>query len=280
MSWPPVILRIITPLFFVLPGIAAIKLYPHLEKPDQAYLVLVKSLIPTGLKGLVLAGMAAALMATVSTVLNATSTMLTIDLYKKARPAAGDREQVVVGMISGVVVLIISVLIAFIYITQKDSLFVLIQTVFFYIAPPFAVVFLLGLIWPRANGTAAVVTIISGFLFLLLLQKGVPLAGIPPLWDSIPWLTPYKKAYQHTALLTWIFSMTVMIITSLAHVATAAGASRRNYLEPQLPLAATRGEAEIQRLERFPHLVAAVRPFRALDLWLLRVVQLFPRDEK
>ena len=75
-------LRIITPLFFVLPGIAAIKLFPHLEKPDQAYLMLVKTLIPTGLKGLVLAGMAAALMATVSTVLNSTSTLLTIDMYK------------------------------------------------------------------------------------------------------------------------------------------------------------------------------------------------------
>lgn len=208
-------LRIITPLFFVLPGIAAIKLFPNLDKPDQAYLMLVKSLIPTGLKGLVLAGMAAALMATVSTVLNATSTLLTIDLYKKLRPAAGDREQVLAGMISGVIVLAVSVVIAFVYIEKRDSLFVLVQQVFFYIAPPFAVVFLLGLIWPRANGTAAVVTIISGFLFLLLLQKGIPPAGVRPLWDSISWLTPYKQAYQHTALITWIFSMTVMIVTSL-----------------------------------------------------------------
>ncbi|HEX4412367.1 MAG TPA: sodium/solute symporter [Lacipirellulaceae bacterium] len=209
-------LRIITPLFFVLPGIAAIKLFPGLEKPDQAYLMLVKSLIPAGLKGLVLAGMAAALMATVSTVLNATSTLLTIDLYKKLRPGASDREQVLAGMISGVIVLTISVLIAFVYIEKHDSLFVLVQQVFFYIAPPFAVVFLLGLLWPRANGTAAVATIISGFLFLLLLQKGLPFANVRPLWDSISWLTPYKRAYQHSALLTWMFSMTVMVVTSLA----------------------------------------------------------------
>ncbi len=81
--------------------------------------MLVKSLIPTGLKGLVLAGMAAALMATVSTVLNATSTLLTIDLYKKLRPRASDHEQVVVGMITGIVVLTISVLIAFVYIEHE-----------------------------------------------------------------------------------------------------------------------------------------------------------------
>ncbi len=109
-------LRIITPLFFVVPGIAAVKLFPTLERSDHAYLMLVKTLIPTGLKGLILAGMAAALMSTVSTVLNSTSTLLTIDIYKKLlRPNASDREQVVFGMATGVAVLILSIYIAFSY---------------------------------------------------------------------------------------------------------------------------------------------------------------------
>jgi SSS family solute:Na+ symporter len=187
-------------------------------------LMLVKTLIPTGLKGLILAGMAAALMSTVSTVLNSTSTLLTIDIYKKVlRPKASDREQVLFGMATGVVVLIISIYIAFLYIKRPESLFVLVQQVFFYIAPPFAVVFLLGLLWRRANGTAAVVTIVSGFCFLWLLQNGISL-HIPnvanfdfllPLWDSITWITPYKKAYQHSALISWIFCMIVMVVTSL-----------------------------------------------------------------
>jgi SSS family solute:Na+ symporter len=216
-------LRIITPLFFVVPGIAAVKLFPHLQKPDHAYLMLVKTLIPTGLKGLILAGMAAALMSTVSTVLNSTSTLLTIDIYKKLlRPKASDREQVVFGMVTGVVVLIISIYIAFLYIERPESLFVLVQQVFFYIAPPFAVVFLLGLLWRRANGTAAVVTIVSGFCFLWLLQNGISVRfphafaiNILPLWDAFTWLTPYKKAYQHSALISWIFCMIVMVVTSL-----------------------------------------------------------------
>ena len=209
-------LRILTPLFFVVPGIAAVKLFPNLEKPDHAYLMLVKTLIPTGLKGLVLAGMAAALMSTVSSVLNSTSTLLTMDLYKKVlRPGASDREQVVFGMVSGVVVLIASIFIAFLYIERPETLFQLVQRILFYIAPPFAVVFLLGLLWRRANATAAVVTIISGFLFLLLLQKGIPPVHVPPLWDAIEWLTPYKRAYYHSALVTWIFCMIVMIVTSL-----------------------------------------------------------------
>ncbi len=216
-------LRILTPLFFAIPGIAAIKLFPNLERPDHAYLMLVKTLIPTGLKGLVIAGMASALMATVSSVLNSTSTLLTIDIYKKVlRPKASDREQVLFGMIAGVVVLIISVFIAFAYIQSREALFRQIQRVFFYIAPPFAVVFLLGLLWRRANAIAAVTTIISGSFFLWLLQKGISISiphvvsiDLPPLWDAIPWLTPYKRAYQHSALLSWIFCMIVMVVTSL-----------------------------------------------------------------
>jgi SSS family solute:Na+ symporter len=221
-------LRILTPLFFVIPGIAAAKLYPHLQRPDHAYLMLVKDLIPTGLKGLVLAGMAAALMSTVSTVLNSTSALLTIDLYKKLiRPQASDREQVVFGMISAFIVLIVSIVIAFYYIQSHEALFRIVQRVFFYVAPPFAVVFLLGFIWRRANGSAAVVTIVSGFAFLFLLQEGIPIRTpsalrnlfgdgvIPPLWDSIDALGPYKRAYQHSALLTWIFCMIVMVVTSL-----------------------------------------------------------------
>jgi SSS family solute:Na+ symporter len=185
--------------------------------------MLVKTLIPTGLKGLVLAGMAAALMSTVSTVLNSTSALLTMDLYKNLiRPSASDREQVVCGMITGVAVLAASIGISFMYIESPEVLFRLVQRIFFYIAPPFAVVFLLGLLWRRANATAAVATIISGFVFLLLLEKGIYLSfpnvftvDVPPLWDAVAWLTPYRMAYQHSALLSWLFCMVVMIVTSL-----------------------------------------------------------------
>src|SRR4029079_5498663 len=97
-----------------------------------------------------------------------------------------------------------------------------IQRVFFYIAPPFAVVFLLGLLWRRANAIAAVTTIVSGTVFLLLLQRGISLSipsafdiNLPPLWDAIPWITPYKQAYQHSALVSWIFCMFVMVSVSL-----------------------------------------------------------------
>ena len=95
------------------PGIVAFKMFPNLPKPDQAYLVLVQQLIPTGLKGLLLAGMGAALMSTVSTVLNSASTLVTIDLYKRAiHPNVTEAQQVRIGRWSGVVILLASIWVA------------------------------------------------------------------------------------------------------------------------------------------------------------------------
>jgi SSS family solute:Na+ symporter len=200
-------LRVLTPFFFVLPGIIAFKLYPDLPKRDMAYLVLVRELIPTGLRGLILAGMAAALMSNVSSVLNSASTLATMDLFAKlVRPQATEKELVRVGRISGVVILIVSMLVAYYYSTQPESLYEQLQAVFFFIAPPFAVVFTVGLLWRRATAPAAVWTIGLGFAFTAFLVFYA--------FRQVPWLQPYRT-YQHPALVAWVFCMLVMIVASL-----------------------------------------------------------------
>src|SRR5689334_11774269 len=126
-------LHVILPFFFIVPGIIALKMFPALPHPDQAYLVLVKELIPAGLKGLLLAGMAAALMGHVATVLNSASTILTIDVYKKLlNRDASEKLQVRFGRWSGAAVLLASIWIAIGFTRQPDTtLFEKIQTVFF-----------------------------------------------------------------------------------------------------------------------------------------------------
>jgi solute:Na+ symporter, SSS family len=202
-------LHIITPFFFVVPGLLAYKLLPGLDRPDHAYLALVKALVPTGLKGLILAGLAAALMSTVSAVLNSTSTILTLDIYKKLiRPESTDRQNVLVGRITTTLALLASVGVAFYFASQKsETLFVLVQNIFFYIAPPFAVVFLTGLLWKRANAQGAMATIVLGFAFTWLLDK--------VLFKKVPFLIPFGQAYQHRAIIAWGFCMSVMIVVSL-----------------------------------------------------------------
>ena len=201
-------LHVIMPFFFIVPGIVAFKMFPNLEKPDQAYLMLVQQLIPSGLKGLLLAGMAAALMSTVSTVLNSASTLVTMDIYKRAiNPEVSEEQQVRIGRWSGVIILIASIWVAISFTNDTvKPLFEKVQDVFFYIAPPFAVVFALGLLWRRANATGAVATIISGFAFTWLLQE--------VLFVRIPFLRDYNT-YNHRALGAWLFCMLVMITVSL-----------------------------------------------------------------
>src|SRR4029077_18221391 len=96
--------------------------------------------------------------------------------------------------------------IAFLYAASTTPLFVKVQNLFFYIAPPFAVVFTTGILWRRANATAAVTTIVSGFLFTWLLDAW--------LFPNVAVLSPYNT-YLHRALLAWIFCMAVMIVVSL-----------------------------------------------------------------
>lgn len=200
-------LRILTPFFFVLPGVIAYKLFPTLERPDMAYLALVKELVPTGLRGLILAGMAAALMSNVSSVLNSASTIATMDLYGKlVRPQATESELVRFGRRSGVVILIASMAVAYYYSRQHLSLYEQLQSIFFFIAPPFAVIFLVGLLWRRATATAAMWTIGLGFAFTSFL--------VFYLFREIEWLRPYKT-YQHPAFVSWLFCMIVMIVVSL-----------------------------------------------------------------
>ncbi len=195
-------LHIILPFFFIVPGIIAFKMFPTLENPDQAYLVLVKQLIPAGLKGLLLAGMAAALMGHVATVLNSASTIVTLDLYKKlVNRDASEAQQVRIGRWSGAVVLLASIWVAIAYTKSNQQLFENIQTVFFFIAPPFAVVFTLGILWKRANGKAAVTTMILGFVVSW------------SLWNFK--LLGKYNTFNHRALVTWICSMLVMVIASL-----------------------------------------------------------------
>jgi hypothetical protein len=109
----------------------------------------------------------------------------------------------------------------------------------------------------RANAVAAVVTLISGFFFLLALQDGirlaVPFVGAvdvcPPLWDAIHWLTPYKPykgAYQRSALLSRIFCMIVMYVASLLITPLSKEQVDRIIWKPQLCLATARSASTIQ----------------------------------
>lgn len=207
-------IHVFTPLLFTIPGIIAFRLFPHLSRPDDAYVYLVKALIPTGLRGLILAGMAAALMSTLSAMINSTSTILTMDLYKTFwRREASEAEQVRFGRWSGAAVLAVGIVTAGYYTLMRGwFLFVIMQNVFAYIAPPFAVLFTLGILWRRANAAGAMAAVGLGFPFTLFLEF--------VLFPHVAWMRPYDS-YLHRALISWMFCMIVMTSVSLMTAAPA-----------------------------------------------------------
>ncbi len=192
-------LHIITPFFFVFPGIIAFKLRPGLNPPDSAYLTLVQQLVWPGLRGLILAAMAAALMSNLSAVLNSASTLITIDFYKKLiRPDSTEQQQVRFGQIGGAMILTASAVIAWSFSLHPEiPLFLKVQNIFFFIAPPFSVIFCAGLLWRRANTAGALATIILGFAFTPILDRYMP--GV----------------YLHRAFFSWCFCVIVMTVVSM-----------------------------------------------------------------
>src|SRR4051794_37496154 len=195
-------LHIVTPFFFVFPGVIAYKILgPNLKPADSAYLTLVQQLVWPGLRGLILAAMAAALMSNLSAVLNSASTLVTIDFYKKLiNPNSSDVQNVRVGQLAGVFILAASAVIAWhISLTPGVPLFVKVQNVFFFIAPPFSVIFCAGLLWRRANTIGALATIVAGFLFSMAFDY---------------FIKGQQGVYLHRAFFTWCFCVIVMAIVS------------------------------------------------------------------
>src|SRR5690606_20236221 len=146
-------LKILPVFILILPGIIAYNISDGTVSGDKAYPWLVTNLLPSGLKGLVVAGLLAALMSSLSAMFNSTSTLLTIDIYKKFRPQADEKSTVRFGKIATGAMVVLGLLwIPFISLLSDDRMYVYLQSVQAYISPPIAAIFLFGIFWKRVNG--------------------------------------------------------------------------------------------------------------------------------
>uniref|UniRef100_A0A5F9CVK3 Sodium/myo-inositol cotransporter 2 n=1 Tax=Oryctolagus cuniculus TaxID=9986 RepID=A0A5F9CVK3_RABIT len=140
---------------------------------DIAYPKLVLELLPTGLRGLMMAVMVAALMSSLTSIFNSASTIFTMDLWNHVRPRASEKELMIVGRVFVLLLVLVSVLwIPVVQASQGGQLFVYIQAISSYLQPPVAMVFVLGCFWKRANEKGAfwglVLGLLLGFIRLIL----------------------------------------------------------------------------------------------------------------
>jgi len=159
----------ITPLFlFVIPGVIAYSLVANgklvLASNDGALPTLVKTLLPVGLRGVVAAGLLAALMSSLASVFNSCSTLITLDIYKKLYPKTEEKKLVRIGQQSTLVLVVVGLVFIPLISRFGDTLFVSLQAIQAMIAPPIAAVFLFGIFLKRLNSQGAIASLGVGFV--------------------------------------------------------------------------------------------------------------------
>lgn len=161
------------PVLFIMvfPGTMARVLYPELENPDMVYPTLIFDLLPAGLKGLVVAGILAALMSSIDSTLHSASTLVTMDFVKKFNPELTSKQLMKTGRITAFCFMIAAAAWAP-FIEQFGSLFKYLQSVLSYIAPPVVSVFLLGVLWRGMTSNGAFYSFMGSLIISLGLLFG------------------------------------------------------------------------------------------------------------
>lgn len=190
-------LKILIPLIAVIPGIAAYVLTSEssvtLEPSDKAYPWLLHSFVPAGLKGLAFAALAAAIVSSLASMLNSTSTIFTMDIYKKfIRKDVSDTGMVPVGRITSFTALLIAVLSARPLLGSLDQAFQYIQEFTGFVTPGVVVIFGFGLFWKKISANAA--------LMVAILTIPVSFA-FKALWPGLPFLDRMGLVFLALALL-------------------------------------------------------------------------------
>ncbi len=192
-------LKILMPFIVLMPGICAFyitqygdtNLQDTIKVSDEAYPWFIKNFIPTGIKGLSFVALAAAVISSLASMLNSTSTIFTIDIYRKyINPEASDRKLVVMGRTAAILALIIALISAAPLLGELDQAFQYIQEYSAFLYPGIAIVFGLGLLWKRASGTAAI------WITILTLPLGIIFKFIFP---SVPF--QFRAGYVFMILL-------------------------------------------------------------------------------
>jgi len=189
------------------------------EHTQAAFPLMVKYMLPEGLRGIVVAGLLSALMGSLAGVFNACSTLFTVDIYEKLRPKSSQSELVRMGRI--VTAVLVGIALCWIPVIKgAKGLYEYLQSVQGYLAPPVFVVFFFGVFFKRLNAKGALWSMIVGFilgLFRMLVDTPVSMKlsgfedGYTP--GSFLWIIN-KINFQYFSVLITIASAVVMVVVS------------------------------------------------------------------
>ncbi|HZD03782.1 MAG TPA: sodium:solute symporter [Longimicrobiales bacterium] len=229
------LLKLLPVFIFIIPGMIALAIARTGDVPAMATMVdaqgnvitgaaqaafplLVTSILPVGVRGIVVAGLLAALMSSLAGVFNASSTLFTMDLYQKWEPAATQHKLVWLGRVATTIIVIIGLL--WIPVIQGSrGLYEYLQGVQGYLAPPIFTVFFLGVFNKRLNARGCLAALIVGFIlgaFRLLVDTPVSLGLTEGYAEgSLLWIVN-NIYFQYYSLFIFVVSVIVMVVVSYA----------------------------------------------------------------
>lgn len=210
-------LKMLIPFIIVIPGIIAWVMYSEgyagateaFELPDgtlnndKAFPWLISTLLPTGLKGLVLAALSAAIVSSLASMLNSISTIFTMDIYKPyINPTAESKKYVNVGRITAVVALFVAIVVSPL-LSSMDQMFQYIQEYTGLVSPGILAVFIMGLFWKKATNKGAVWGILLSIPIALAFK-----------------ILPFEMPFMDQMFYTFLFTMVIIMMVSLTSCPT------------------------------------------------------------
>ena len=210
-------LKMLIPFVVVIPGIIAYVLYIEgapgaaeaFELPDgtlnndKAFPWLISTLLPVGMKGLVLAALAAAIVSSLASMLNSISTIFTMDIYKPyINTKATSKQSVNVGRITAGVALLVAILLSPL-LSSMDQMFQYIQEYTGLVSPGILAVFIMGLFWKKATNKGATWGIVLSIPIALAFK-----------------ILPFEMPFMDQMFYTFLFTMVIIMMTSLTSCKT------------------------------------------------------------
>lgn len=208
-------LKLLVPFLVVLPGIIAFKLYNAdtgllkdqcvlaAGQADRAFPTLVKQLLPVGFTGLVMAGLMGCVMSHIASMLSASSSIITFDVYRHlVKKDAKNVELVRIGRLTSFAILIIATVIGY-FLRDIKAIFTYIQSGWSFLYPAISAVFLAGFFYRRANARGAMLALIAGPVWAIVFTVAENLQWLP--WKPIPFLFRAGVDFVVCCLIVWLF---------------------------------------------------------------------------
>lgn len=212
-------LKLLPMFIMVFPGIIALKLFGgQFEGDTDRVYPMLTTLLPVGVKGLVIAGLFAAMMSSLAACFNSCGTLFAMDLYKPRRPNASEKELVLVGRLVTLAVVVIGIAyVPFLGELNDSQIYKYLQSIQAYISPPIAAVFLLGVFWKRLNATGALASLYVGFV-LGIARLGLEFATASATSSlnlgGMSWFV--EMNFLHFAILLFAICIAVLVLVSYA----------------------------------------------------------------